>query len=205
MFDGFCGLGGMSVGFRRQGFDCIGLDIVDVGYPYSLILEDARDFDGKEWLGKVDYAHFSPPCQDFSQLSKSSMVIKLRGPPNPERGMILVRHAKRIIDEMEPRYWSIENVAGARKHFYPLLGWPIFKSGPWNMWGRFPSVMLPSSNPLQKTRLGKITASWLDDQNRFDPLASWKRARIPINLSEPLARAVKNAITVSPDKQGIKA
>src|SRR2546427_3016063 len=178
-FDGMCGMGGMSVGFRRQGFDCIGLDKVDAGYPYTLLLEDIQEFDGNEWKGKVDVAHFSPPCQDFSQFSKSSMVIKVRGPPDPERGMKLVREAVRVLKEMEPRFWTIENVKGARKHFYPLLGWPVFHNGPWNLWGKFPKFMLADSKPLQKTRLGKVTGSWLDDQNRSDPLASWKRARIP--------------------------
>jgi tRNA/tmRNA/rRNA uracil-C5-methylase (TrmA/RlmC/RlmD family) len=42
--DLFCGMGGWSIGFHREGYRCVGVDIVDVGYPYELVLSDVCDF-----------------------------------------------------------------------------------------------------------------------------------------------------------------
>src|SRR6266487_1830779 len=98
LLDLFCGMGGWSVGFYRQGFECYGVDNVDVGYPYELLRMDIRDYKG-EHPGFYDVIVASPPCNEFSRLRLANKVT----PPNPEKGMELVREAKRIIEELKPR------------------------------------------------------------------------------------------------------
>ena len=35
VLDLFCGMGGWSVGFHREGFDCLGVDIIEAGFPIA--------------------------------------------------------------------------------------------------------------------------------------------------------------------------
>jgi hypothetical protein len=199
VLDLFCGMGGWSIGFHREGFDCVGLDIVDVGYPYEFIQEDIRDFHPNG--DRFDVVTASPPCVEFSNLTKgiAAMPNPKRGPPDPEKGLILVREVRRLLDEINPQYWIVENVEGARKHFYPIFGKPSFVNKPWFLWGNFPKFMMPYSNRLYKTT-DSSDKSILNQRNRFDPLASWKRSRIPIALSLQLAKACKSSVKMAERK-----
>ena len=146
VLDLFCGMGGWSVGFRRQGFECLGVDIEDWGYPYELIVEDCRQFHANGL--KPDVIVASPPCKEFSKLR----FLNPNKPPNPEKGMELVREAKRIIDEVSPAIWVIENVEGSVQYIESLLGSPIFVKRPYFLWGKFPSFFLSQSNFSKKTK-----------------------------------------------------
>lgn len=188
-------MGGWSVGFHRQGFECIGVDLVDVGYPYEFVQRDIRDF---HYNGaKPDVIVASPPCRDFSILTKGlAKMGKLKDPVNPERGMKLVREAKRVIEEVQPRYWLIENVSGARKDFYPLLGSPTSVIKPYYLWGKFPRFFRESSYMAPKIhKMGLESGSMLDAPGRFSPLAPWLRAKIPYPLALGLAEVCKKAIS----------
>jgi len=66
VLDLFCGMGGFSIGFHREGFECYGLDNVDVGYPYELIKQDIRDYQPNG--ERFDVVVASPPCNEFSRL-----------------------------------------------------------------------------------------------------------------------------------------
>lgn len=180
-------MGGWSVGFHREGFDCTGIDIVDVGYPYIFVQRDIREL--KPNGERFDVITASPPCTEFSQLNYHPNVIKNRGPPNIEKGLELVKEAKRVIDATQPRYWLIENVRGALKHFYPILGSPKCKYGPWQLWGNFPSGFIQTG-----IRKWEGTGSWLNRSARHDPLASWKRAKIPLPLSLAIAHACREGL-----------
>lgn len=39
-----CGMGGWSIGFYRAGFECTGVDTLDIGYPYHLVQADVRSW-----------------------------------------------------------------------------------------------------------------------------------------------------------------
>jgi len=114
-------MGGWSIGFHRQGFECEGVDNVDVGYPYDLTLADIREFHPRH---PVDVVVSSPPCTEFSHLTMLSFRIGRRGPPQPKKGMELVREAKRVSDEAAPRYWVLENVWGSIPYIREFLGEP---------------------------------------------------------------------------------
>ena len=133
-----CGRGGWSKGFAQEGFTPIGVDIVDVGYPYRLILSDLRLFDSEPFKG-IDVIVGSPPCRDFSIMSNFG-VKSWKDPPNPERGMELVREFLRIVDEIMPRYWLMENVVGLTKYIElpPVMIGKIARGRSRSFWGDFP-------------------------------------------------------------------
>jgi len=196
VLDLFCGMGGWSVGFHREGFECLGVDITDVGYPYDFFHSDIRDFHymGNNGFGeKFDVVVASPPCTEFSRLKTLyGHAHNRKAPADPAKGMELVREAKRIIDEVQPKFWLIENVGGAVPYFKPFLGEPRFIRRPFYLWGNFPHFLLeerdyrkPGMQHYDKKGPGHVA---------FNPMISWLRARIPVPLSIELARACKAAI-----------
>lgn len=106
--DLFCGCGGFSYGFKQTGFEHLfGLDAWEgcrETYEKNIgkfVLRDIREFDGNEWKGKIDVVIGSPPCQEFSIA-------------NPHRdineGMKLVNEFYRVVSEIQPKVWIMENV-----------------------------------------------------------------------------------------------
>ncbi len=191
VLDLFCGMGGWSVGFHREGFDCYGLDIMDVGYPYELWQTPIEEFRGGEYRDMgFDVVVASPPCTEFSPLTKLSWKKRQRGPPDPEKGMRLVMQAARVISLVAPKFWLIENVKGAIPYFakIPHLGEPQAKIGSYCLWGNFPRLDFNGHPTKGGDKIG------LPEDSYRDPLRSWKRARIPIELSLAVARACKAMI-----------
>jgi len=96
--DCFCGLGGASEGFAREGFECVGIEInpeIAKLYPYDCIVADIRTLDGTRFEG-FDVIWGSPPCRDFTQLpdhhvTKKGIVkrIELKAFSHPRKGGII--------------------------------------------------------------------------------------------------------------------
>ena len=190
-------MGGWSIGFHREGYRCIGVDVVDVGYPYELLLEDIRYFHAGVYEPQV--VVLSPPCTEFSQLTGLSYKKGQRGPPEPEKGIELVQQGMRVVKEYNPQFWILENVWGAIPFLTPILGKPMVIARPWVLWGNLPP-MLFESQPT-KTKDAKLSHSFernelwkrggkigLPEDFPFDPLRSWRRARIPIFLAQTVAK-----------------
>lgn len=115
--DLFCGAGGMSTGFEQAGFD-IGLGVDVDGYhaathernfPYGksicrsvaeLTKEEVFEAIGNR---EVDLICGGPPCQGFSHMG-------LRDVLDPRNS--LVSHFVRLVREIQPRAFVMENVPG---------------------------------------------------------------------------------------------
>lgn len=123
--DLFAGAGGMSLGFEQAGFNVLAAVEIDpihcavhqYNFPYSTIL--CRDItnisadtirQGSN-IGKrsIDVVFGGPPCQGFSLMGKRL----LEDPRNQ-----LVFHFMRLVTELKPKYFVLENVKGmaAGKH-----------------------------------------------------------------------------------------
>jgi len=117
--DLFCGAGGMSLGFHDAGFDVrAAADILPqnvssyrANFPRCGTLElDIRGLTGKRLraetpLGNasVDVVLGGPPCQGFS-IGGQRAVGDLRN--------TLMMEFARLVKELEPRYFVLENVSG---------------------------------------------------------------------------------------------
>ena len=82
----------------------------------------------------------NPVCTEFSNIQGRSEDKK-----DYEKGMFLVNHCLRVIEECKPNFWVIENPAKGSLHKF--LGKPVLKYQPWQygspwtketaLWGEF--------------------------------------------------------------------
>jgi len=117
--DLFCGAGGMSLGFEQAGFavaaavdqDPIHARTHQRNFPACRTLTcDVAELSGDEICEaagilseEIDVVIGGPPCQGFSTIGK-------RRKDDP-RNLLLYEFA-RIVEELQPSYWVMENVEG---------------------------------------------------------------------------------------------
>ena len=65
--DLFCGVGGVSAGLARVGFEVVGVDLIpQPGYPFEFVQADAMTFLAEVDLDEFDAVCASPPCPRYS-------------------------------------------------------------------------------------------------------------------------------------------
>jgi len=124
----------------------------------------------------------SPPCVEFSLAYSSPQSIAIREGREHNPDMSLLEATLDIIDMLQPKYWVIENVRGAVRHFEPYVGkqqmvinHSIF------LWGKFPSFVP-----------GSIDSKMKNEGSSRDPLRPNKRALIPFTVSDELRKAIES-------------
>jgi hypothetical protein len=123
------------------------------------------DLETWEPSGSFDLVWASPPCTQLSTASRSRDV---------DAGLVLVRAALRIIREVAPRWWVLENVHGATQAIGSVIGPPVARHGSFYLWGVFPPFT--AHVPRDKTKLsGRRRAE--------------RRAAIPWGIADGLVRA----------------
>lgn len=116
VLDVFAGVGGLSLGFEQAGFDitaAIEIDPVHAAtHEYNFPLcrmhcADATEISGtairQELSGQIDVIVGGAPCQGFSMIGKRA----LEDPRNQ-----LIKHFLRLVVELEPSVFVLENVRG---------------------------------------------------------------------------------------------
>ena len=163
--DLFCGLKGASAAWLDRGWSVLTVDIESRFEPD--VVADLMDwhYDGPP----VDLLWASPPCTEFSKLDKPWFPDADK-PPD----MALVLATLRLVGEIEPRFWIIENVRGLQRWF----GRAPARFGSFYLWGWYPPIPAPRA------------ADWLfkDIHHVRSPR---KRAKIPYGLSDAVARGVE--------------
>lgn len=197
MLDCFCGLGGASEGFNREGFECIGVDIVNVGYPFKLIIADLQDLQGKDFKD-YDVVWGSPPCRDFSYMTPLGKLT-WKTPPNEREGLKLIVSFLRFIKESNPKIWIMENNPKLAKHLLHIKPrihkTMISRTMQRSFWGNFPLFLMPMD--LKKKMLvghrskTKRTKTPLVHQG---VKRKWHRAKIPLACSLAFAKACKEKL-----------
>ena len=118
LLDLFCGAGGAAIGYRRAGFDVLGVDTKpQPDYPGAFLREDWRDV-LRSLGGAVYLVHASPPCQGYSPYvsSKSSSYAGTLGQDEPR----LIADVREELQRLGKPY-VIENVLGAKDDMRPTL------------------------------------------------------------------------------------
>ena len=172
------GLGGWTQAFDKHVYRFDNSDLVqDV---FGTFQEDVREW--KKWIHKYpapDVIVASPPCLEFSNGYAAPRPKARREGIEFNPDLSILKACKEIIDFINPKWWIIENVAGASKDFTKELGMPPRQIiGPMLLWGYFPYL------PITHARMGENgkTQVW----NVGDPLRANKRAIIPIEVSQAL-------------------
>lgn len=119
MLDLYCGAGGASVGYRKAGFDVVGVDIKpQPNYPFKFHQADALAFLA-EHGSEYDAIHASPPCQAYTRIEH--LVRAKFGLYAPKRVDLIAE--TRTLLQATGKPWIIENVPGA-----PLIN-PVMLCG----------------------------------------------------------------------------
>jgi site-specific DNA-cytosine methylase len=123
----FSGIGGFEVGILKifPNAKCLGyseiledaIDVYEEHFPDHPALGDITKIDGEVFRGKVDLLVGGSPCQDFSSLGSGK---GLKGKKSS-----LFKHYLRLLDEIDPKYFILENVRmkeSDEKRISKLLG-----------------------------------------------------------------------------------
>ena len=104
LLDLFCCAGGAAVGYKRAGFDVIGVDIEpQSNYPFPFSQADALGLDAT-FFAEFDAIHASPPCQAYSDLARRN--------GNADDWPDLIADTREML-KTTGKPWVIENVDGA--------------------------------------------------------------------------------------------
>ena len=185
MLDCFCGLGGASEGFHREGFECTGIEIetkIAKLYPYKVIVADMRELDGEDFMG-YDVIWGSPPCRDFTILNDKRWKRK----KNVHRGLASVHTFLAFVKEAKPKIWIMENTFLLAKHLViqPKINGALIKGGKRHVfYGNFPNFLLPQTESIPMELIGKP----------FGKMRKWERAMIPLACSLAFAKACKQKL-----------
>ena len=156
------GLGGWSAPFKASDtWRSVGIDIRD-----DLNADVIGDVRRLPIDCSPDLITASPPCTAFSRYSMPWL-----DEPNPD--MSLVEACLQTIDELDPRYWVLENVRGLKQYWRRE---ETKRVGPYYLWGEFPGFDVAVSDG------GKMSISGEQPE---------KRAEIPYPLADALRRSVE--------------
>jgi len=190
MLDVCSGLGGASQPMMDQGWEVVRLEnnplLQDVPNTAMVDILDL-DLGLLESDKEVDLVWCSPPCTEFSLAYLSPGSIAARNGEVFDPNMDLLHRCVEIIEFIKPRYWVIENVRGAIKHFEPQLGSPRSIFGSFVLWGNFPYVTLPRDFQHSKV---------MNDKHSSNPLRSNWRALIPYPLADGFRIAIEEQQTI---------
>jgi hypothetical protein len=202
MLDLCSGLGGASEAFVRAGWEVVRIDNNPLlakptsGYyvPYTIeddiLLTDLSEGTAWFWMGlEYDFIWASPECVEFSNAYASPKSKAARNGEEYEPDMSLVRACHYIIKKLNPKYWVMENVAGARPYISEELGMPPWQIvGPFFLWGRFPMLIFEHDWTHTKASV---------DTNSSHELRANHKAKIPLELSEAFLDAVSNQTSLA--------
>lgn len=124
VIDLYSGVGGWSEAFLQRGHEVLRIDndvrFTDVPNTFIQDVTEYGPIDPNYW----DVVLASPPCQGFSVASLGKMWDK--GPPlRPKHptalaGVILLRKTLRLIADLNPTYWWLENPRGMMRRMPEL-------------------------------------------------------------------------------------
>lgn len=105
------GTGSWSKPYKQNGYDVIVVDL--------LTGMDIRDFDARQYKGKVQGVLMAPPCTEFS--SSGARWWKDKDPALLEEAIAIVKACLAIKNKVKPDWWALENPRGRIAKCVPEL------------------------------------------------------------------------------------
>jgi hypothetical protein len=173
MLDFFSGSGSASQPFIDKGWKVYRYDINPQGadgiftdLKEKMFVDNTID----AWKNrKVDLVWGSPPCTEYSEMNKKT------NDPNFIPDTLLWKNLIRIIEEINPTYFVIENVRGAQRTWGPS----VQNFGAYHLWGVYPKFNSPDQIPI------KNIFQYSDKAVR-----ARESAKIPYTIGKHLERAI---------------
>lgn len=206
ILDCFCGMGGVSDGFAKEGFDVTGIDIVDapklLGYKHKFIQADFKTLDGGDFQG-YDVIWGSPPCRDFSEFCRI-YGSTWKNPPDPQGGLLNIVAYWKFVSRAQPKIWIMENVSNLTKYLPVTPDLVTYlttsvKNGSGKkhaFWGDFPIFLIPKDSSHVITYHKIINGKRCPKQKYKSKIGKWINAKIPITCSQAFAQACREALEV---------
>ena len=196
VIDLFSGLGGWSAAFKDRGHEVFTVDI-DPRFEPDLC-DDMFNVIPSDLRPEPDVILASPPCNHFS-VQTAPRDWKERRPRNRDTIIAIGLVAKTLwlIEQLEPRYWAIENPRGMLqyvmgppdKETYFATWSPGGPLKPTHIWGQLPSMEWPKPKEWEPCPSGANTGVI----GKRDPAI---RALLPYGLSEALCKAIERELEV---------
>jgi len=185
MLDLYAGFGGQSEAFLTDGWEVLRIDNNPLlsGVDRMVITDIKLLTPSKSDQGRIEYVHASPPCNQFSRAFSAIAPTMQREGKHFNPDMSLVFEAIRLIEALNPKWWSIENVRGAIPFIEPILGPPRQIIGSYVYWGNFPFVEIDKSTLRTKHE---------KDKRHSGALRANHRAHIDLPISEAFLLAMKS-------------
>ena len=129
----------------------------------------------------------SPPCLEFSEAFNAPKPTARREGREFKPDFTILQSCISIIGIVKPKFFIIENVAGASLDFRPYLGEWSQRIGPFYLWGEFPHLHVGEEFEHTKTS----NDVWNDN-----PLRSNYKAIVPLEISEAFLDASMRQTTL---------
>ena len=191
IIDFYSGLGGASESFVQNGRYQVAridnnVELKDVQHTYIRNILKLQNTEIEILYGKADLMIFGIPCYEFSLAHNAPQAIASRenrlNTYSPDLSNL--EKAIQIIEYCKPKYWIIENVRGAIKHFEPLIGYPSQIIGPFCLWHNLPDLAM-----LKEQADEIIGHKSKNDKGPGCLLRSNYRAKWPLSLSKSLLKS----------------
>lgn len=192
--DLFSGLGGFSQAFVERGHDVITLDLDPRFKP--TIVADIREirYPSLSLNGDIDVVLASPPCKAFSVASIPHHWKDHKPGLKVAEAVGIVANALRLIAEIQPTYWVLENPCGMLKRMIGdpketiyLCSYGTKWKKPTDLWGRYPGKLKLPCAPHEAAPRGSKKGV----QGVSDPA---ERAKLPYGLSLELCKRFENGV-----------
>jgi len=209
VIDLFCGIGGWSAAFKDRGHQVLTLDNEKSFKPDMCmnILDAKRGM----FPFQPDIVLASPPCEAFSRLRyKHNWQLKADDPRKPisvkaKLGIMLLQKTLDLINDLNPRFYIIENPVGRMRYMYCLsllerrtvtyckYGHKAQK--PTDLWGMFPpSLVLREvckvGDPCHQSAKGTAKGAVVAEHCRAE------RAKVPYDLSLAVCLAAERDLSL---------
>ncbi len=206
VLDLFSGLGGWSAAFKQNGHEVVTVDIDGRFKP--TIRADIGRLTAQQLPGPWHVILASPPCRAFSVLSFAKYWRHgLPKTPETVKAIMLVKHTLRLIYDLHPQFWAMENPRGMLRK---AIGWPVAwvtycqygtpYMKPTDLWGQLPPSFFPKNcRPGAKCHEATPRNDWGPMQKGLRGHSKKNAAlaaKIPWGLSLAMCRAAEKDLAL---------